>query len=274
MEAEERRREASGRLSGKVAVVTGSSKGIGRAVALAFAREGASVVINYAHSAEAASAVLDEITAYYDKNVAHGELGVRPAAVAIQADVSQASDVERLLAETLRHFGRVDIWMNNAGADILPGSGREMTDHEKWQAVLDIDLTGTLVCSRLVGETMRTQSGGGRIINMSWDHVGAGQAGAIATMYAAAKGGVEALSKCLARELAPTVLVNVIAPGWIRTRWGETRGDEIQRRVTGATPLGRWGMPEDVAGVALFLASPESSFLTGQTIKVNGGVVM
>jgi 3-oxoacyl-[acyl-carrier protein] reductase len=194
--------------------------------------------------------------------------------MAVQADVSRRQDVERLLAATLERFGRVDIWMNNAGADILPGAGDALTDEEKWQAVLATDLTGTFLCSRLAGAAMSGQPGGGRIINMSWDHVAAGQAGEIATIYAAAKGGVEALSKCLARELAPTVLVNVIAPGWIRTRWGATRGDEIQQRVVGATPLGRWGTPEDVASVAVFLASAEAAFITGQTIMVNGGVVM
>jgi 3-oxoacyl-[acyl-carrier protein] reductase len=192
----------------------------------------------------------------------------------VQADVSQAGDVARLLDETLARFGRVDIWMNNAGADILPGSGRDLTEPEMWRAVLDTDLTGTFLCSRAAGAVMAAQPGGGRIINMSWDHVAAGQAGAIATIYAAAKGGVEALSRCLARELAPTVAVNVIAPGWIRTRWGETRGPEIHQRVVGATPLGRWGTPEDVAAAAVFLASDAASFITGQTLKVNGGVVM
>ncbi len=262
-------------LHGKVAVVTGSSKGIGRACVLALARAGASVVINYAHSAEAATDVLTTIASERHRTLASPQVGdSAPGAIMVEADISRKGDAERLLALTLERFGRVDIWMNNAGADILPGSSRELTDDEKWRAVLEIDLTGTLVCSRLVGEVMRTQGGGGRIINMSWDHVSAGQAGAIATMYAAAKGGVEALSKCLAREFAPAVLVNVIAPGWIRTRWGETRGTEIQDRVSAATPLGRWGTPEDVAGVALFLASDQASFLTGQTINVNGGVVM
>ncbi|GAC1396853.1 MAG: 3-oxoacyl-ACP reductase FabG [Chloroflexota bacterium] len=259
-----------GRLTGKVAVVTGSSSGIGRAVALAYAREGAAVVVNYRRSAEAAAEVVAQITAI----AGEGNGAPRHAALAVQADVAHQHEVERLLHTAMDRFGRIDVWMNNAGADILPGSGHPMTDEEKWQAVLAVDLTGTFHCSRLAGAAMRHQQGGGRIINMSWDHVAAGQAGTIATIYAAAKGGVEALSRCLARDLAPHVAVNVIAPGWIRTRWGQTRSPQIQQRVLAATPLGRWGTPEDVAGVAVFLASDEASFMTGQTIMVNGGVVM
>jgi len=251
------------RLSGQVALVTGASAGIGRAVALAYAREGASVVINYARSVEKAEEVRRAI-------VTDG----RGQALVVQADVSQGEDVRRLLDTTLRRFDRVDVWMNNAGADILPGSGRALTDEQKWRAVLDVDLTGTFLCCQAAGAVMSAQRDGGLIINMSWDHVSAGQAGTIAAIYAAAKGGVEAFSKCLARELAPRVRVNVIAPGWIRTRWGETRGPEIQRRVVDATPLARWGAPEDVAGVAVFLASAEAAFITGQTLRVNGGVVM
>jgi 3-oxoacyl-[acyl-carrier protein] reductase len=118
------------------------------------------------------------------------------------------------------------------------------------------------------------RDGGGVIVNFSWDHVDHGMGNATAAIYAAAKGGVAAMSRSLAREFAPEVRVNVVAPGWIRTKWLDGAGADVQRRVAEATPLGRPGTPDDVAGAVLFLASAEALFITGQTLAVNGGVVM
>jgi 3-oxoacyl-[acyl-carrier protein] reductase len=248
------------RLDGQVAVVTGASRGIGRAIALALAREGARVVVNYARSLERAETVVAEIRA------AGGD------ARAVQADVSRAGDATRLLESALAAFGRLHLWVNNAGADILTGEARVWPAERQWDEVMAVDLKGTWICSRAAAEAMR-RDGGGAIVNFSWDHVEHGMGNATAAIYAAAKGGVAALSRCLAREFAPTVRVNVVAPGWIRTEWLDGAGAEVQQRVREATPLGRPGTPDDVAGAVLFLASSEAAFITGQTLLVNGGVV-
>ena len=249
------------RLGDQVAVVTGASRGIGRAIALTLAREGARVVVNYARSRGTAEAVVAEIQA------AGGE------ALAIGADVSRADEVDRLLGATIAAFGRCHTWVNNAGADILTGEARAWPATRQWDEVMAVDLKGAWLCSRAAADAMR-RDGGGVIVNLSWDHVDHGLGNPTAAIYAAAKGGVAAMSRCLAREFAPTVRVNVVAPGWIRTQWLEGAGAEVQQRVAGATPLGRPGTPDDVAGVVAFLASAEAAFITGQTLVVNGGVVM
>jgi 3-oxoacyl-[acyl-carrier protein] reductase len=249
------------RLAGQAAVVTGASRGIGRAIALALAREGACVVVNYARSHGPAEAIAAEIRA------AGGE------ALVARADVSRASDVDGLLASALEAFRRVDLWVNNAGADILTGEARAWPAERQWDEVMAVDLKGTWLCSRAAAAAMRG-AGGGAIVNFSWDHVVQGLGNATAAIYAAAKGGVAAMSRSLAREFAPEVRVNVVAPGWIRTQWLDGAGPEVQRRVAEATPLGRPGTPDDVAGAVAFLASDEARFITGQTLAVNGGVVM
>ena len=250
-----------GRLTDRVAVVTGASSGIGRAIALAQGAEGADVVVNYARSAELASGVAGEI-----------ERGGRRAR-AIAADVSRRSDVERLLAQTLDAFGAVHIWVNNAGADILTGDAPSRSEDDRWDRVMAVDLKGTWLCSRTAAAAMVAHSHGA-IVNMSWDHVLTGMGNPTAAIYAAAKGGVLAMSRCLAREFAPRVRVNTIAPGWIRTAWGASADDATSRSVVDATPLARWGAPDDVAAAVVFLASSEASFITGETIVVGGGVVM
>jgi 3-oxoacyl-[acyl-carrier protein] reductase len=250
-----------GRLDGRIAVVTGASSGIGQAIALACAAEGADVVVNYRHSADQARNVAARIT----------QAGRR--AIAVGADVSRQSDVERLVAETLRAFGTVHVWVNNAGCDILTGDAAAWPEEEKWDRVMAVDLKGTWLCSRAAAQVMAA-SGQGAIVNMSWDHVLSGLGNPTAAIYAAAKGGIQALSRCLAREFAPRVRVNVVAPGWIKTRWAETVDEARNQAVVQSTPLARWGRPDDVAAAVLFLASAESSFVTGETILVGGGAVM
>lgn len=250
-----------GQLDDRVAVITGASTGIGRTTAVALAREGAHVVVNYARSQAQAESVAAEIA------------GLGRRAILAQADVSRMADVERLVRVALDSFGKIDAWVNNAGADILTGDAATWPDEAKWDRVMTVDLKGTWLCSRAAAEVM-VRGGGGVIVNVSWDQVFQGMGNPTAAIYAAAKGGVVAMSRCLAREFAPQVRVNVVAPGWIQTKWAgeldETRASAVLRQ----TPMGRWGLPQDVASAVLFLASPESSFITGQTILVGGGVVM
>jgi len=248
-----------GRLDAQVAVVTGGSSGIGRAIALALAAEGADVVVNYARSETRAREVAEQIA----------RAGGR--AVAVGADVSRRADVDRLVARTLDVFGAIHVWVNNAGADILTGEAAGWTDDEKWDRVMAVDLKGTWLCSRSAAAAI---AGEGAIVNLSWDHALSGMGNPTGAIYAAAKGGILALSRSLAREFAPRVRVNVVAPGWIKTRWGEEVDEATSRAVIGATPLARWGTPDDVASAVLFLASPQASFITGETLIVGGGVVM
>lgn len=248
-------------LAGCRAVVTGASSGIGRAIALRFAAEGADVAVTYRRSADAAGQVAEEIRA----------LGRR--ATTFQADLAREADLERLVDEAFGEWGRVDVWVNNAGADILTGEGASLPDRAKLDRLIAVDLRGTILTSWLVAERMR-QQGSGVILNMSWDHVLTGMPGRSPEMFAAVKGGILSFSKSLARSVAPEVRVNVLAPGWIATAFGEQLDSEEYRRVAECTPLGRWGTPEDVAAAAVFLASPEADFLTGLTLPVSGGIVM
>jgi 3-oxoacyl-[acyl-carrier protein] reductase len=190
-----------------------------------------------------------------------------------QADLATREACERLVADAREQLGRVDLWVNNAGADVLTGEAAAWEWERKLDVLLAVDLKGTIACSYAAGELMRAQAGGGAIINMSWDHVTTGMAGDDPQLFSAVKGGVLAFSKSLARALAPAVRVNVLCPGWIETAFAEQADREFRRSVAQSTPLKRWGRPEDVANAALYLASPEASFITGQAINVNGGVL-
>jgi 3-oxoacyl-[acyl-carrier protein] reductase len=242
--------------------VTGASSGIGRTIAEAYAAEGAVVLLTHRASLERAHAVADAIAAR------GGRAHVR------QADVATRGACERLVAEAREQLGRFDVWVNNAGADVLTGEAAAWEWERKLDVLLAVDLKGTIACSYAVGELMRKQESGGAIVNMSWDHVTTGMAGDDPQLFAAVKGGVLAFSKSLARRLAPDVRVNVLCPGWIETSFGEQADPDFRRSVAQDTPLGRWGRPRDVAEAALYLASPGAAFVTGQAINVNGGVVM
>jgi 3-oxoacyl-[acyl-carrier protein] reductase len=247
----------AGRLDGLRAVVTGASSGIGRAIAQAFAAEGAVVLLTHRASPERAREVAEAI----------GE-----RALVVQADLGTRAACERLVGDARERLGRIDVWVNNAGADVLTGDAAAWDWERKLDALLAVDLKGTIACSYAAGDVMRAQ-GGGTIINMSWDHVTTGMAGDDPQLFSAVKGGVLAFSKSLARRLAPEVRVNVLCPGWIETAFAEHAEREFHRSVAQSTPLKRWGRPEDVANAALYLASPEAAFITGQAINVNGGVL-
>jgi 3-oxoacyl-[acyl-carrier protein] reductase len=157
---------------------------------------------------------------------------------------------------------------------VLTGEAAGWDWERKLDLLLAVDLKGTIACSYATGAVMRDQPAGGAIVNMSWDHVASGMAGADPELFSAVKGGVLSFSKSLARALAPRVRVNVLCPGWIETAFAQQADAEFRRSVAESTPLRRWGTPADVAAAALYLASPEASFITGQAINVNGGVVM
>jgi 3-oxoacyl-[acyl-carrier protein] reductase len=191
-----------------------------------------------------------------------------------QADLATRDACEHLVAEAGDVLGRVDVWVNNAGADVLTGEAAAWEWERKLDVLLAVDLKGTIACSYAAGNVMHEQPGGGAIVNMSWDHVATGMAGGDPELFSAVKGGVLSYSKSLARALGPQVRVNVLCPGWIETAFARQADDEFRRSVAESTPLRRWGRPADVAAAALYLASPEASFITGQAINVNGGVVM
>jgi 3-oxoacyl-[acyl-carrier protein] reductase len=242
-------------------VVTGASSGIGRAIAETYAAQGAVVLLTHRASPERAREVADAIAAR------GGRAHVR------QADLATRAACERLVAQARDDLGRLDVWVNNAGVDVLTGDAAAWDWERKLDALLAVDLKGTVACSYAAGEIMRNQERGGAIVNMSWDHVVTGMAGDDPQLFSAVKGGVLAFSKSLARRLAPDVRVNVLCPGWIETSFAEQADREFHDSVAQETPMGRWGRPQDVAGAALYLASPEAAFVTGQAINVNGGVL-
>lgn len=253
-------REDRLRLEGKVALVTGAgkdSRGIGHGIAVALAREGADVAVA-SHTLANALRVADAVQ----------ELGRR--SLAIEMDVSQAESVESGVAEVLGAFGRIDILVNNAGItrDALVVRMRE----EDWDAVLDVNLKGAFLCSRAVAKVMMKQRSG-CIINITSIMGLTGNAGQ--ANYASAKAGLIGLTKSLARELGSrNVRVNAIAPGWIETAMTDTLPESVREAMLKQIPLGRLGRAEDVAGAVVFLCSDEASYITGQVLTVDGGLVM
>ncbi|HEY5315826.1 MAG TPA: SDR family oxidoreductase [Pirellulales bacterium] len=245
-------------LAGLSALVTGATSGIGRATALALAAAGASVLV-HGRRPEAAEAVAGEARAS----------GIQ--ADVLLADVTDPTECEQLVERAWQWRGSLDIWVNNAGADVLTGPASGWTFDRKLALLWQVDVCGTMHLSRLIGARMRARSAGA-IINMGWDQAECGRAGDSGELFAATKGAVMAFSKSLAQSLAPHVRVNCVAPGWIRTAWGQEASEAWQQRARRESLLERWGTPEDVARVVCFLASPSAGFITGQVLPVNGGL--
>ena len=247
------------RLGGKVALVTGAQQGIGRAIALAFAREGADVGVNYLDDRNAAEKVVQEVR------------GAGRRAVLVQADVAQASGIDAMIAKIVGELGGLDVLVNNAG--VYPRVPFLEMRERDWDLVLDVNLKGGFFCAQAAARAMIAARRRGSVINMASQAIRGAVRG---VHYSASKGGVVAMTRAMALELAPHgIRVNAIAPGLTDTaqpRYGNTE-DELAVMAS-AVPLGHMAQPEDIARVAVFLASDDAAHMTGQTVHVNGGSFM
>lgn len=245
-------------LDGKAALVTGASRGIGRAVAIRLAKEGAKVVVNYAGNAKAAEETKAAVEAAGSE------------AVCVRADVAHADEVAALFDAAVKAFGTVDILVNNAGIT-RDGLLMRMKD-EDFDAVLATNLRGVYLCTKAASKIMMKKRSG-RIVNMTSVVGLMGNVGQ--TNYAAAKAGILGFSKSAAKELAARgITVNMVAPGFIATDMTAVLSDKVREQLVGAIPLGRMGEPEDVANAVLFLVSDAAAYITGQVVNVDGGMVM
>jgi len=244
------------KLDDRVAIITGASRGIGSAIAKRFATEGAKVVINYNKSEDKASRLVDEIR----KNGCQ--------AIAVRADVSKPDEVKQLVKKTVDAYGRVDILVNNAGV-MFQNTFLDATE-EIWDQTIDINLKGAYLCSKEVAPIMLKQKKG-KIINIS-SNSGTYHPSALRFVeYVVSKAGMNGLTRALALKLGPYVNVNAICPGWIETEMVGNTDPEVERRVLEETALKRFGTADEVANAALYLASDDSNFVTGELHMVTGG---
>jgi 3-oxoacyl-[acyl-carrier protein] reductase len=250
--------EGFANLIGMRAVVTGSTSGIGRAIVSELSRAGADVVIHGCRNSEAASGLARELCA--DGKMAR----------VVMSDLSQADQLPAFVDRCFSELSGIDIWINNAGVDLLTGDDARLPFAQKLQRLYEVDVRATLLLSRLVGKKM-VEASGGTILNIGWDQADRGMEGDSGELFAASKSAVMGFTRSLSLSLAPKVRVNCIAPGWIRTKWGDGASSAWQERVLRETPLQRWGTPADIAVMARFLVSREASYITGQIINVNGG---
>lgn len=248
---------STNKLAGKVAVVTGASKGIGAAIARRFAAEGAAVVVNYSSSKDGAARVVSDIT------------GAGGRAAAVKANLARKADIDQLFAEAKKAFGAVDILVNNAG--IYEFAPLQDVTEEHFHRQFDLNVLGLILASQAA--VKQFDPAGGSIINIS--SVASTLGFPNAAVYSATKGAVDAVTRSLAKELGPRgVRVNAINPGMVETEGVHAAGiaeSDMRKQVEAQTPLGRIGQPQDIAGAAVFLASADSSWITGETLTVAGG---
>jgi 3-oxoacyl-[acyl-carrier protein] reductase len=247
-------------LNGLRTAVLGATSGIGRAVALALAEAGADVLIHGKTSRESAEVVAIEVR----------RLGGR--AEVLMADLADRAAGDRLVLDAWNLWDGLDAWLQIAGADTLTGRAARLDFDTKLDRLWAVDVVATIRLCRAVGQRMKAR-GKGSIVTMGWDQAEIGMEGDSGELFGATKGAVLAFTRSLALSLAPTVRVNALAPGWIKTAWGEAASEPWHQRVLRETPMARWGTPEDVARVARFLVGPDAEFVTGQVIRVNGGAV-
>jgi 3-oxoacyl-[acyl-carrier protein] reductase len=247
-------------LAGLRALVTGSTSGIGRAIALELAAGGADVIVHGRRSMNAAEEVA-------------GEVRRRGRRAAVQlADLAREDECAALMEAAWREWGGLDVLVNNAGADTLTGAGAKWSFERKLEELWAVDVRATIRLARGLGRRMK-EAGGGVVLNMGWDQAETGMEGDSGELFATIKGAVMSFSRSLALSLAPEVRVHCLAPGWIRTAWGEGASSAWQQRVLRETPLRTWGTPQDVAAAARWLVSPAARYLDGQVVRVNGGAV-
>jgi len=244
-------------LAGRTALVTGSTHGIGREVAVTLAAAGARVAV-HGRSREAA----DEVAGVLAQTDRH--------AGTFLADLADPAAIEQLIADVGRCLPQLDTLVLVAGADVLTGSPAKWGFEQKLDQLLRVDVVSTMLLARGIGRWMRDREGGS-IVTIGWDQAATGMEGDSGELFAATKGAVMAFTKSLAKSLAPQVRVNCVAPGWIRTSWGEGASDAWQQRAVRESMLGRWGTPADIANAIHWLVSPQAAFVTGQVIPVNGG---
>jgi 3-oxoacyl-[acyl-carrier protein] reductase len=242
-------------MKNKVAVITGSSRGIGRSIATEFAKNGALVVINFIDSQNDAMDALAEVKKFSD-------------GICLKADVSNCNDVEHMKNEVIRNYGTLDILVNNAGVIPRPGNWEDI-DGEAWNRTFSVNTQGVFNCIRVFSKYLCENEYGGKIVNISSTCGENGVAGVIA--YSAAKAAVINMTKAFAKTFAPKVNVNAITPGNIATDMTKGAGDDLIQQIVAATPFKRLGMPIEVAYLTRFLCSDEASFITGQVISIDGG---
>ncbi|WP_246114555.1 SDR family NAD(P)-dependent oxidoreductase [Rubripirellula tenax] len=244
------------------AVITGASSGIGQAIAIALASAGAS-----------------RIGVHYRRNIAGAQETARQIqdagadAVLIPADLANSEQPSQLVDRAFDELGPIQTWVNNAGADVLTGEAGKWDFDRKLKHLVDVDVIGTIDLSRRVARRLADQDTASppSMVFLGWDQSLAGMEGDAGQMFGPVKAAVTAFAKSLAQSMAPRVRVNTVAPGWIQTSWGETTSDYWDSRAKGQALMHRWGLPDDIAKAVCYLADPANSFVTGQTINVNGG---
>jgi 3-oxoacyl-[acyl-carrier protein] reductase len=238
---------------GKVAIVTGASRGIGKATALLLAKEGTKVVVNYHSSKKEAQAVVKEIE------------GLGSEAIAVQCDVSQEMAVRQMVETTVKRFGRIDILVNNAGVVVDTSFAKRTV--EQWKRTLEVNLIGTFLCAKYVASHMKK---GGKIVNVASTNA-IDSFSPDAMDYDASKAGIVILTRDLAKELAPAIQVNAVAPGWVNTEMNKKLSTSFVKEEMKKIYLKRFANPEEIAKLIVFLTSDDASYITGSTIKIDGG---